>query len=88
MKAPLRLMPRWTREQLARLREIEREFHVRAFGEELARVNLDMTVEERRRYLQWMRDTARKNGVCIERDPPYGMDEETLMKANPKTAEP
>ena len=63
MRAPLRLMPRWSKEQLARIREIERDFHVRAFGEELARVNLDMTIEERHRYLEWMRETARKHGV-------------------------
>jgi len=55
--------PRRSKEQLARIREIERNFHVRAFGEELARVNLDMTIEERRRYLDWMREVARKNGV-------------------------
>jgi hypothetical protein len=52
-----------SKEKLARIREIERDFHVRAFGEELARVNLDMTIEERHRYLAWMRETARKNGV-------------------------
>jgi hypothetical protein len=46
-------------EQIARLRQIEREFHVRAFGEELARVNLDLTIEERQRYIAWMRE-ARK----------------------------
>jgi hypothetical protein len=53
----------WSKEQLARIREIERDFHVRAFGEELARVNLDLTIEERHKYLDWMRETARKNGV-------------------------
>ena len=63
-RAPLTyLMPRWSKEQLARIREIEREFHERAFGEELARVNLDMTIKERHEYLEWMRETARKNGV-------------------------
>ncbi len=56
-------MPPWSKEKLARLREIERDFHVRAFGEELAHVNLDMTIEERHQYLEWMRETARKNGV-------------------------
>ncbi len=56
---------RWSKEQLTRLHEIEREFHVRAFGEELARVNLDFTIEERHRYLAWMRDVARKNGVRL-----------------------
>jgi len=54
---------RWSREQLARFREIERDYHVRAFGEELARVNLDLTMDERRRYLEWMRSLARKHGV-------------------------
>ena len=56
------------------LREIERDFHVRAFGEELARVNLDMTKEERHRYIDWMRETARRNGVKPEKKFPY--DEE------------
>ena len=36
-RAPLTYArPRWSKEQLARIREIERDFHVRAFGEELA----------------------------------------------------
>lgn len=63
-RAPLsyRLSPR-TKEELARLRQIERDFHVRAFGEELARVNLDLTIEQRHRYLDWMRELARQNGV-------------------------
>ena len=61
-------------ETLARVREIERDFHVRAFGEELARVNLDMTKEERHRYIDWMRETARKHGVKPEKKFPY--DEE------------
>ncbi len=56
-------MPPWSKEKLACLREIERDFHVRAFGEELARVNLDQTIEQRRRYIDWMRELARQNGV-------------------------
>ena len=67
MRAPLKLMPPWPKEKLARIREIARDFHVRAFGEELARVNLDMTSEERHRYLAWMRKTARTHGVKIGR---------------------
>ena len=63
MRAPLRLMPPWPKEKLARIREIERDFHIRAFGEELARINLDQTIEQRRRYLDWMRELARQNGV-------------------------
>ena len=56
------------------LREIERNFHVRAFGEEMARVNLDMTKVERLRYLDWMRENARRHGVKPEKKSPY--DEE------------
>ena len=63
IRAPLRYGPPRSKEKLARFREIERDFHVRAFGEELARVNLDMTIEERHQYLEWMRETARKHGV-------------------------
>ena len=62
-RAPLCYRPAWPEKKLARLREIEREYHVRAFGEELARVNLDMTREERQRYIHWMRETARRHGV-------------------------
>lgn len=74
MRVPLKLMPRLSKEKLARIRQIERDFHVRAFGEELARVNLDMTKEQRIRYLDWMRETARKHGVKPEKKFPY--DEE------------
>jgi hypothetical protein len=67
-RAPLSYrMPPWSKEKLARLREIERDFHVRAFGEELARVNLDLTIEERHNYIDWMRELARKN--CVPRTP-------------------
>jgi hypothetical protein len=69
-RAPLTyLLPSWSKEKLARLRKIEREFHVRAFGEEMARVNLDLTIEERHRYLDWMRELARQNGVAPTRGP-------------------
>ncbi len=67
MRAPLKLRPPWPKEKLEAIREIERDFHVRAFGEELARVNLDMTREERIRYINWMRKTAREHGVNLER---------------------
>ena len=63
-RAPLTYRHRpWSKEKLARLHEIERNFHVRAFGEELARVNLDLTIEERRRYLDWMSELAQRHGV-------------------------
>lgn len=75
MRTPLRLMPKWPKQQRARLREIERDYHVRAFGEELARVNLEMTKEERLRYLQWMGDNARKHGLKFEKPLPYRINE-------------
>ena len=62
IRAPLKLEPR-TPEQLRRLRELEREFHVRAFGEEMARVNFDLTEAERISYLGWMRRLAAQHGV-------------------------
>ena len=74
MRAPLKLMPRMSGEKLARLREIERDFHVRAFGEELARVNLDMTKAERLRYIDWMRENARRHGVKPTPKFPYDRD--------------
>lgn len=64
MRAPLKLMPPWSAERLARIRQIERDFHVRAFGEELARINLDLAKEDRIRYLEWMRTTARAHGAA------------------------
>jgi len=71
MKAPAQLLPAWSRTTLGRLREIERDFHVRAFGEELARVNLDLDEHERRAYLSWMRNLARRHGVKrVDRDGP------------------
>ena len=62
IRAPLKLEPR-TPGQLRRLRELEREFHVRAFGEEMARVNFDLTEAERVAYLGWMRRLAAQHGV-------------------------
>jgi hypothetical protein len=65
-RAPLTYRRRpWPKEKLARLREIERAFHVRAFGEELARVNFDLTIQERHRYLDWVRELARQRGVPV-----------------------
>jgi hypothetical protein len=60
-----------SREKRAHIRQIEREFHIQAFGEELARVNLDMTKEQRMKYLEWMRQNARKHGVKPEKKFPY-----------------
>lgn len=60
-RAPISYRKRpWSPEKHARLQEIEREFHLRAFGEELTRVNFDLTIEERRQYLDWMRQQMKK----------------------------
>ena len=64
MKAPLRLACP-TGRALRHIEMVRRRFHERAFGEELARVNLDMTEEERRAYLSWMRETARQHGIDL-----------------------
>jgi hypothetical protein len=59
--------PDWlTPEVLARIRKIEYDFHVRAFGEEMARVNF-MPLEERKRYLYDMIDHAVAKGVSFDR---------------------
>ena len=69
MRAPLRLNPTLSKAQHAAIRKIERDFHVREFGEELARVNLDMTMEERLEYIDWMREMADKHGVPRPKKP-------------------
>lgn len=75
MKAPLRYQ-KLSQEHVEQFREIERAYHVRAFGEELARVNLDLTQKERIQYIQWMRDNARQHGVKFEKPPPYGFKDD------------
>ena len=55
--------PDWlTPETLAYLREVEYRFHVRAFGEEMARVNF-MPLEQRKQYLYDIADHARRKAV-------------------------
>ena len=51
----------WTAEEAKRFREIERDYHRRAFGAELTRVNLDLSLEYRRRYLEWMRHYSQRH---------------------------
>jgi hypothetical protein len=62
MRAPL-ILKRLSKGQRAHIRRIQRDFHERAFGEELAHVNFDLTEKERHEYLAWMRELAQKNGV-------------------------
>ncbi len=51
---------------LARFEEIEYEFHVRAFGEEMARVNF-LPLNERKKYVAEMFDHAVSKGVKFEK---------------------
>jgi hypothetical protein len=48
------------------LRRIEREFHVRAFGEELARINF-LPEKKRKAAIAEMIDHARRKGVKLTR---------------------
>ena len=49
-----------------RWRKIEREFHVRAFGEEMARINF-LPEKKRKAAVAEMIDHARRNGVKLGR---------------------
>jgi hypothetical protein len=60
--------PDWlTPEVQKRLREILYEYHVRIFGEEMARVNF-LPKERRKAYIHDMIDHARKHGVKFEKE--------------------
>ena len=62
MKAA-RVRPAWlTPAVLRHLKRVEYNFHVRAFGEEMARVNR-LPLAERRRYVADMVDHAVRKGV-------------------------
>lgn len=52
--------------ELRKLRKIEREFHVRAFGEELARINF-LPEKKRKAAVAEMIDHARRKGVKLTR---------------------
>jgi len=59
--------PEWmTPEVKAELKRIEYEYHVRAFGEEMARVNF-LPEKERMEYLYDMIDHAVEKGVNFDR---------------------
>jgi len=59
--------PEWmTPELKAELKRIEYEYHVRAFGEEMARVNF-LPEKERMEYLYDMIDHAVAKGVKFDR---------------------
>jgi hypothetical protein len=75
-RAPLRLRRPLPKHEMARFNQIKRDFHVRALGEELARVNLDMTIEQRCDYNNWMRELADKNGVPRPKRPFEDLEKE------------
>jgi hypothetical protein len=59
--------PDWlTPEVLDHLHQVAFDFHVRAFGEEMARVNL-LPLAERRRYVADMFDHAMGKGVKFDK---------------------
>ena len=59
--------PDWLTDDLREfLREVEYAFHVRSFGEEMARVNF-LPPEERRAYIQNMVDHALSKGVKLDK---------------------
>ena len=59
--------PDWlTPEVLSHLQRVGYDFHVRAFGEEMARVNF-LPFEERRRYVAEMVDHALREGVKFDK---------------------
>jgi len=63
---PSASIPSATLAQRRRLRRIMRDFHVRAFGEELARVNL-LPEPQRKQAVAEMIDHARRHGVKLSR---------------------
>ncbi len=59
--------PDWlTDEVLSHLQRVEYEFHVRVFGEEMARVNF-LPLQEHRRYIAEMVDHALRKGVKFDK---------------------
>ena len=59
-------MPPLTEAQRKALHEISYAFHVREFGEEMARVNF-LPLEERKKYVHDMIDHAVSKGVKFEK---------------------
>ena len=57
---------RWPPSIRRKIRQAAYEFHVRAFGEELARVNFQ-SVAKRRRYVAAMVDHALSKGVKFDK---------------------
>ena len=67
MSTPTHPKPDWlTPEVQQELHEISYAFHVREFGEEMARVNF-LPLEERKKYIHDMIDHAVSKGVKFEK---------------------
>lgn len=64
--APLPTISPPTAAQRRRLRKIMRDFHIRAFGEELARINF-LPEKRRKAAVAEMIDHARRKGVNLSR---------------------
>jgi hypothetical protein len=56
----------WPPAMRRKVRQATHDFHVRAFGEEMARVNL-LPLAERRRYVAEMVDHALRKGVKFDK---------------------
>lgn len=59
-------MPRWSPTARKRLRRAIYAFHVRAFGEEMARVNF-LPLAQRKQYVAEMVDHALRKGVKFDK---------------------
>jgi hypothetical protein len=64
-KSPPKMKP-WPPAVRRKLRKAIYDFHVRAFGEEMARVNF-LPLAKRRRYIAEMFDHATRKGVKFEK---------------------
>ena len=69
LNAPQQRIDWLTPELLEHLRRVEYDFHVRAFGEEMARVNF-LPLAERKAYIADMVDHARRKGVKFDKPAP------------------
>jgi hypothetical protein len=66
MKKTLQQTKGWTPSVRRKVRQAIYDFHVRAFGEEMARVNF-LPLAERRRYVGEMVDHAIRKGVKFDK---------------------
>ena len=71
---PMNPKPAWlTPEVEEQLRRVEYEFHVRSFGEEMARVNF-LPLSQRKAYIAAMVDHATARGVLSVQERPDSED--------------